>query len=104
MKMIWAVVRPEMVDRVVGALGDEGYAAVTRFDVYGRGKQKGVEVHGLNYDVPKTMLMMVLEDERVEEAVRIIKDHAKTGNIGDGRIFVASIEEAHTIRTGEMGL
>jgi nitrogen regulatory protein PII 1 len=104
MKMIWAVVRPEMVDPVVEALGDRGYAAVTRFDVYGRGKQKGVEVHGLNYDVPKTMLMMVLEDERVEEAVRIIKEHAKTGNIGDGRIFVAAIVEAHTIRTGELGL
>jgi nitrogen regulatory protein PII 1 len=104
MKMIWAVIQPEIVDRAIRALAEEGYAAVTRFDVYGRGKQKGVEVHGLNYDVPKTMLMMVVEDERAADAVRIIKENARTGNIGDGRIFVASIEEAHTIRTGELGL
>jgi len=104
MKMIWAVIRPEMVDGVIKALAEGGYSAVTRFDVYGRGKQKGMQVYGLNYDLPKTMLMIVVEDGSAADAVGIIEENARTGSIGDGRIFVTAVEEAHTIRTGEHGL
>lgn len=104
MKMIWAVIRPERVDVVVSALKTEGFSAMTRFDVYGRGKQKGIVVAGESYDMPKTVLMMVLEAERISKAVRIIEESARTGAIGDGRIFVVPVEEAHTIRTGEAGL
>lgn len=103
-KMIWAVIRPEVVDRIVKALMAKGFSAMTRFDVYGRGKQMGIEVASENYDMPKTMLMLVVESERVNDAVKTIEDHARTGCIGDGRIFVAPIEQAYTIRTGEQGL
>lgn len=104
MKMIWAVIRPERVDMVVRALKTEGFPAMTRFDVYGRGKQKGIVVAGESYDMPKTVLMLVLEAGRISEAVKIIEDSARTGAIGDGRIFVVPVEEAHTIRTGKVGM
>lgn len=104
MKMLWAVIRPEVVDRTVKALAAGGFAAMTRFDVYGRGKQKGVVVGGENYDMPKTVLMLVVYGCAVDTAVEIIEESARTGSIGDGRIFVVPVEEAHTIRTGEVGL
>ena len=104
MKMIWAVIRPERVDVVVSALKTEGFSAMTRFDVYGRGKQKGIVVAGESYDMPKTVLMLVLEAGRISEAVKIIEDSARTGAIGDGRIFVVPVEEAYTIRTGKVGM
>ena len=57
------------------------------------------------YDnLPKTMLMLVVGDDDQEKAVQIIEDSARTGNIGDGKIFVTSVEEAYTIRTGQRGL
>lgn len=104
MKMIWAVIRPEVVDKTVKALTAEGFSAMTRFDVYGRGKQMGVVVGSESYDMPKTVLMLVVNSESVDAVMKIIEDNARTGNIGDGRIFVAPIELAHTIRTGEPGL
>jgi nitrogen regulatory protein PII 1 len=104
MNMIWAVIRPEVVDKVVKALGTGGFSAMTRFDVYGRGKQKGVFVGGENYDMPKTVLMLVVESSNVAVVVKIIEDNARTESIGDGRIFVVPVSEAHTIRTGELGL
>lgn len=104
MKMIWAVIRPEVVDRTVKALTAGGFGAMTRFDVYGRGKQKGVVVGGENYDMPKTVLMLVVDGAGVEAVVKIIEENARTGSIGDGRIFVVPVEGAHTIRTGEGGL
>ena len=104
MKMIWAVIKPERVDVVVSALKAEGFSAMTRFDVYGRGKQKGIAIAGESYDMPKTVLMLVLEAGRISEAVKIIEDSARTGAIGDGRIFVVPVEEAYTIRTGKVGM
>ncbi|VVB70135.1 putative nitrogen regulatory PII-like protein [uncultured archaeon] len=103
MKMIWAVIRPEVVDTVVKALSREGFGAMTRFDVWGRGKQNGVLVSGQSYDMPKTVLMSVVMDADADEVVRIIEDNARTGSIGDGRIFVTPVLQAHTIRTGESG-
>ncbi|OPY53807.1 MAG: putative nitrogen regulatory PII-like protein [Methanosaeta sp. PtaU1.Bin060] len=104
MKMIMAFVRPEMVEKVASMLGDDGFAAYTRVDVYGRGRQKGVQVLGQSYDMPKTMLMTVVEDDQLGEAVSIIGKSAQTGNAGDGKIFVLPVEQAYTVRTGEIGL
>lgn len=105
MKMIRAVIRPETVDRVADTLEAVGFSALTRIDVFGRGKQKGIKVGNVVYDnLPKTMLMVVVDDSQFESAVEIIEESARTGNIGDGKIFVSPVDEAYTIRTGARGL
>jgi len=105
MRMIRAIIRPEAVDRVADSLETGGFTALTRVEVFGRGKQKGIKVGNVVYDnLPKTMLMLVVGDDDVEKAVKIIEDSARTGNIGDGKIFVTTVEEAYTIRTGARGL
>ncbi len=105
MKMIRAVIRPETVDKVADTLEAGGFSALTRIDVFGRGKQKGIKVGNVVYDnLPKTMLMIVVDDSQLEPAVEIIEKSARTGNIGDGKIFVSPVEEAYTIRTGARGL
>jgi nitrogen regulatory protein PII 1 len=105
MKMIRAVIRPESVDKVADSLESGGFTALTRIEVFGRGKQKGIKVGNVVYDnLPKTMLMLVVGDDQMEKAVGIIEDSARTGNIGDGKIFITSVEEAYTIRTGQRGL
>ena len=105
MKMIRAVIRPEAVDKVADSLETGGFTALTRIEVFGRGKQKGIKVGNVVYDnLPKTMLMLVVGDDDLEKVVKIIEGAARTGNIGDGKIFVTSVEEAYTIRTGMRGL
>lgn len=105
MKMIRAIVRPETVDKVADALETAGFVALTKLDVFGRGKQKGIRVGEMVYDsLSKTMLMIVVDDDKLEEAVAVIEESARTGKIGDGKIFVTSVEEAYTIRTGARGL
>jgi nitrogen regulatory protein PII 1 len=105
MKMIRAVIRPEAVDKVADNLETDGFTALTRIEVFGRGKQKGIKVGNVVYDnLPKTMLLLVVGDDQTEKVVQIIEDSARTGNIGDGKIFVSSVEEAYTIRTGQRGL
>ena len=105
MKMIRAVIRPEAVDKVADSLETGGFTALTRIEVFGRGKQKGIKVGNVVYDnLPKTMLMLVVDDDSVEKSVKIIEDSARTGNIGDGKIFISSVDEAYTIRTGQRGL
>lgn len=105
MKMIRSIVRPEKVDDVVNALEAEGFVALTKVDVFGRGKQRGIQIDQMYYDeLPKTMLIQVLEDEDVQKAVDIVVKNAKTGSIGDGKIFITEVEDAYTIRTGERGL
>jgi len=105
MKMIRAIIRPETTDKVADALEAGGFVALTRVDVFGRGKQKGIKVGNVVYDnLPKTMLMIVVDDEKLEGAVRIIEESARTGNIGDGKIFVTTVDETYTIRTGARGL
>lgn len=105
MKMIRAVIRPDAVDKVADNLEAGGFIALTRIEVFGRGKQKGIKVGNVVYDnLPKTMLMLVVGDDDQEKAIRIIEDSARTGNIGDGKIFITSVEEAYTIRTGQRGL
>lgn len=105
MKMVRAFIRPEKEQEVVQALEGAGYGSLTKMPVFGRGKQKGLQVGPIYYDeLPKTLLMLVVEDEQAKRAVEVIEDKARTGFIGDGKIFISPVEEAYTIRTGEVGL
>jgi len=105
MKMVRAFIRPEKEQEVVQALEGGGFGSLTKMPVFGRGKQKGLQIGPIYYDeLPKTLLMMVVEDESIKSVVEIIEGKARTGFIGDGKIFVSPVEEAYTIRTGEAGL
>ncbi len=108
MLLIRSIIRPEKVGTVLSELLSAGFPAVTKMDVYGRGKQKGVKVGDIFYDeIPKEMLLMVVNDEDKEDVVKIIMKVARTGengNFGDGRIFVSKVEEAYTISTKKEGL
>jgi len=105
MKKIKAIMRPERTEDVVDAIAEAGFVSLTKIDVVGRGKQKGLDVGSIHYDeLPKTMLLIVTQDENVDELVDIIMRTAQTGNFGDGRIFISPVEEAYTIRTGTRGL
>ncbi len=105
MKMIRAIIRPEAADEVTEALAEAGFCSLTKLNVFGRGKQKGMTMGTIHYDeFPKIMIMMVAEDESVEEINKIIKYKAYTGNFGDGKIFITSVDTVFTVRTGENGL
>lgn len=107
MKMIRAIIRPEKSRTVIDALSDEGYNSVTEVDVYGRGKQKGITIGAVKYDeLPKIMLLIVIEDEDESRVVDIIMSSARTGTgtMGDGRIFVLPVEKAYTISSRQTGL
>ncbi|MDX1764825.1 MAG: P-II family nitrogen regulator [bacterium] len=105
MKMIRAIIRPEKEKDVVLALEGGGFAAVTKAHVFGRGKQKGLQVGPVRYDMlSKILLLMVVEDDQLEGVMNIISDSAKTGFIGDGKVFVSEVQEAYTVRTGDAGL
>lgn len=105
MKMIRAIIRPEKVSVVLDELGDAGYAAVTKIDVVGRGKQRGIKVGDIHYDeLPKEMLMIVVNDEAVDEVMHLIAKNARTGSagaFGDGKMFVSEVDRAFTISSGE---
>jgi len=108
MIMIKAIVRPEKVGIVLSELCDAGFPAVTKIDVVGRGKQRGVKVGDVHYDeLPKEMLMLVVNDEDKEDVVKIIIRSSKTGEkgaFGDGKIFVSAVDEVYTISSGSSGL
>ena len=105
MKMIKALIRPEAAVDVMEGLAEGGFVSLTKIDAFGRGKQKGITVGTIHYDeLPKTMLMLVVEDKSVEEVVKLIKYKAYTGYQGDGKIFVIPIDNAYTIRTRDAGL
>ena len=106
--MIRAVVRPEKSAGVLAELLDAGYAGVTKEEVYGRGRQKGIVVGEVHYDeIQKELLIIIAEDKDKDDIVKIILKNAKTGangNFGDGRIFITPVEEAYTISSGKAGL
>jgi nitrogen regulatory protein PII 1 len=105
MKMIRAFIRPEKEQEVVLALEGSGFPSLTKMPVFGRGKQKGLQVGPVHYDeLPKTLLMTVVDDGDVDKVVKVIEDKARSGFIGDGKIFVSPVDTAYTIRTGEEGL
>jgi nitrogen regulatory protein PII 1 len=102
MKMIRAIVRPESSDNVTDGLAEAGFYSLTKINVFGRGKQRGLTVGNVHYDeLPKTEIMMVVEDESVDEVLKIVKYKAYTGSFGDGKIFVVPVDDAITVRTGE---
>ncbi|TAM09747.1 MAG: P-II family nitrogen regulator [Nevskiaceae bacterium] len=108
MKMIVAIVKPFRLDAVREALADLGVQGMTVTEVRGFGRQKGhTELYrGAEYTVdllPKIKLEVALPGERVDAAIEAITKAAKTGQIGDGKIFVFDIEQAIRIRTGETG-
>ena len=105
MKMIRAIIRPEKAEEVVDALDDAGHVALTKMDVIGRGKQKGIQLESIYYDeIPKMMLMLVIEDSEINKIVDLISENAFTGNIGDGKLFVSPVDDAYTVRTRSKGL
>jgi nitrogen regulatory protein PII 1 len=105
MKMIRAIIRPERVENVVDALDEAGFVAMTKMEVIGRGKQKGIQLENIYYDeIPKTMLMLVVEDEKADKIVEIVTDTSYTGNFGDGKIFISPVDEVYTVRTRSSSL
>jgi nitrogen regulatory protein P-II 1 len=108
MKMVEAIVKPFKLDEVKGALTKAGVQGMTVEEVKGFGRQKGhTELYrGAEYSVdflPKVKIQILAPDNKVAEIVGVITDSAKTGKIGDGKIFVTSVEEVIRIRTGEKG-
>ena len=108
MKLITAVIKPFKLDEVRQALNSIGVEGMTVTEVRGYGRQKGhAEIYrGAEYVIrflPKVRIEVAVSDERAEDAIRTIELAARTGLIGDGKIFVASIESALRVRTGEVG-
>lgn len=108
MKKIEAIVKPFKLEEVKDALGEVGITGMTVSEVKGFGRQKGhTEIYrGSEYTVdflPKVKIELVLPDSQADSAVAIIVKSAKTGKIGDGKVFISDIEEAIRIRTEEKG-
>ena len=106
MKMVKAIIKPERFEFVKKALEDKGFNGMTITDVRGRGEQKGItlEYRGGQYIVdslPKIQLEIVVRDTDVDMLITTITDSARTGKIGDGKIFVMPVEKSIRIRTGE---
>ena len=109
MKLIIAVIQPSRLEAVKAALTEVEVFRLTVMDVQGFGRQKGhSEIYrGTEYTVdflPKTKFEIVIADDRAQKAVEAILGAAKTGKIGDGKIFLTEVEEAVRIRTGERGM
>lgn len=108
MKKIEAIIKPFKLDEVKNSLALIGIQGLTVYEAKGFGRQKGhTELYrGAEYVVdflPKVKIEIIVDDELLESAVDCIEQSAKTGRIGDGKIFVSSIEQAIRIRTGEKG-
>ncbi|RMF25169.1 MAG: P-II family nitrogen regulator [Deltaproteobacteria bacterium] len=108
MKKVEAIIKPFKLDEVKEALGGVGVQGITVTEVKGFGRQRGhTELYrGAEYVVdflPKVKLEIIVKDEQVEDVVDAIATAAKTGRIGDGKIFVTNMEEVVRIRTGEKG-
>jgi nitrogen regulatory protein P-II 1 len=109
MKKIEAIIRPERLNPVRDALDELGYPGMTITDVKGHGKQKGIDQvwRGREYRVeflPKLKIEIVVLDEDVGRIVPAIIREARTGNIGDGKLFIYPVEDAVRIRTGDTGI
>ncbi len=108
MKKVEAIIKPFKLDEVKNALNSIGINGMTITDVKGFGRQKGhVEIYrGAEYEVnflPKTKIEVVVPDAMIDKVISTIVDNAKTGEIGDGKIFIYSLEDVLRIRTGEHG-
>jgi nitrogen regulatory protein PII len=106
MKLLKAIIRPNKVDDVKDVLSKLNLSGMTVTEVRGHGKQKGhtAVYRGKEYNVsllPKMQVEVVVSDAVAEEAIRAIVEAARTGEIGDGRVFVLPVEQSYRIRTGE---
>jgi nitrogen regulatory protein P-II 1 len=107
MKMVKAILKPERFEFVKKALEDKGFIGMTIAEVRGRGEQKGIslEYRGglMTVDMlPKIQIEIVVTEKDLDAVITTITDAARTGKIGDGKIFVMPVEKAIRIRTGEM--
>ncbi|MBF8250562.1 MAG: nitrogen regulatory protein P-II 1 [Deltaproteobacteria bacterium] len=108
MKLLTAIIKPFKLDEVKDALNEIGIQGITVTEVKGFGRQKGhTELYrGAEYVVdflPKVKMEIVVKDDMVHKVIETIENAAKTGRIGDGKIFVTTVEEVVRIRTGERG-
>jgi len=108
MKLVVAVIKPFKLDEVKDALNAIGVQGMTVTEVKGFGRQKGhVELYrGAEYNIafiPKIKIEVIISDSMVEKVVSTIQEKAKTGKIGDGKIFISTLDEIIRIRTGETG-
>jgi nitrogen regulatory protein PII 1 len=105
MLMVRAIVRPEKCDEVMAALMYAGFPAVTKMDVYGRGRQRGVKVGDVTYDeLPKEMLLTVVQDKDKDFVIETVLKAARTGSkgaFGDGKVFVSPVLEMYTVSSGQ---
>lgn len=109
MNKIEAIIRPEKLDAVKNALAEQGFVGLNVVNVLGRGVQKGVAYVGRAGErttvdmLPKTKLELVVREADTEKVIDIILNVARTGNIGDGKIFVIPVSQVIRVRTGERG-
>ena len=108
MKLVTAIVKPHRIDDVKDALREIGVSGLTTTDVEGFGRQRGhTEVYrGAEYQVdfvPKVKIEVMAHEDQVQQVVDAVLKTARTGKIGDGKIFVLPAEQVYRIRTGEMG-
>lgn len=109
MNKIEAIIRPEKLEAVKNALASAGFAGLNVVQVTGRGAQKGVTHVGRVGEkttidmLPKSKLELVVQDKETERAIDVIVTHSRTGNIGDGKIFVMPVSQVIRVRTGDRG-
>ncbi len=108
MKKIEAVIKPFKLDEVKDALNDIGIVGLTISEVRGFGRQKGHKelFRGSEYVIdllPKVKIEVVVKEDQCQQVVDVLMTAARTGNIGDGKIFVSTLDEVYRIRTGEQG-
>ena len=106
MKMVKAIIRPERLEFVKKALENQGFFGMTVMPVEGRGDQKGISLQyrggAITVDlIPKVQIEAVVKDADIDKVITAICEGAKTGKIGDGRIFVLPVERSIKVRTGE---
>jgi len=107
-KKIEAIIRPAKISDVCAALEKIGHPGIMITEIEGHGKQKGIEqqFHGKTYKVElltKAKIDLVVKDEDLDRTVKVIRESAYTGQMGDGKIFISTIDDAMRIRTGEQG-
>jgi nitrogen regulatory protein P-II 1 len=108
MTKVECIIRPERFEDVNAALTDLGITGMTTSEVRGCGRQRGYveRYRGMEYQVrllPKMKLEVVVRDEQVDDVLRVILDSGRTGEVGDGKVFLSRIDDAIRIRTGERG-
>lgn len=108
MKKIEAIIRPEKLGEIKTALAIAGFIGLTTYEVKGRGRQKGIVLQYRTQEyrvdmIAKTKIELVVDDPDVEKVIEIICESGKTGNVGDGKIFILPVEEVIRVRTGERG-